>query len=99
MTPIQQFRLKAGSERNHKRARAFHYSAAAPRTAILFPGTRALVDAESFDKSAIACTRMVKKFKPFPKGYIFDQGQVENSVHTGALPGKVLRRDHAGRVG
>jgi N-acyl-D-amino-acid deacylase len=23
---------------------------------------------------------------------------VENSVHTGALPGKVLRRDHAGRV-
>jgi N-acyl-D-amino-acid deacylase len=24
---------------------------------------------------------------------------VENSVHTGALPGKVLRRDHAGRVG
>jgi hypothetical protein len=28
-----------------------------------------------------------------------DQGQVENSVHTGALPGKVLRRDHAGRVG
>jgi N-acyl-D-amino-acid deacylase len=24
---------------------------------------------------------------------------VENSAHTGALPGKVLRRDHAGRVG
>jgi hypothetical protein len=24
---------------------------------------------------------------------------VENAVHTGALPGKVLRRDHAGRVG
>jgi N-acyl-D-amino-acid deacylase len=24
---------------------------------------------------------------------------VENSVHTGALPGNVLRRDHAGRVG